>query len=324
VKLISKRGIESHKKEAAMKRRAITLVEVLLVILIVTILIAIILPVRNKRYPVDRSTCASNLKQIYTAMVLYGEKNNSVFPMIDLAEGTIVGEDTVPFNRISGKEENPYKDIPFDAGRSVSQNLWLLVRGDKYIKPKLFNCPASEQAGQEFVKNENAEKDENDEPKCFVDFPYKKSGMTISYSFVQPWSKFKDGKTSTHFFWSYDIGDSRVAIGADANNGKQPDHPVDTMPKSWFSNKTDLNTFINSTNHKGEGQCVVYGDGRVSFEKSAYVGIHQDNIYTAQPAEYVGEAGKTPGVLSVRPKNGEDSVLVPNREADLKAWDRKP
>lgn len=244
--------------------------------------------------------------------------------MIDLAGGTIVGEDGVVFNRISGKKENPFKDIPAGAGRSVSQNLWLLVRDDKYIKPKLFNCPASEQAGQKFVRNENVEKDENDEPKCFVDFPYEKSGMTISYSFIQPWSAYKDEKTSAQFFWSYNIDDSRMAIGADANNGKQPNHPVDTMSKSWFSSKNDLNKFINSTNHNGDGQNVLYGDGHVSFEKSAYIGINQDNIYTAQPPEYTGKAGETSGILSVRPKDENDSVLIPNREADLKAWNRKP
>jgi hypothetical protein len=115
-----------------------------------------------------------------------------------------------------------------------------------------------------------------------------------------------------------------MVLGADANNGKQPNYPRDTLSGRWSSSNGDLKKYVNSTNHNGEGQNMLMGDASVCYQKTPYAGIHQDNIYTAQPAEYVGEAGKTPGVLSVRPKDENDSVLVPNREADLKAWDRKP
>jgi hypothetical protein len=157
----------------------------------------------------------------------------------------------------------------------------------------------------------------------FVDFPYKKSGMTISYSFVQPWSVYKVRKTSVNYFWSKNI-DPRLAIGADANNGRQPNYPLTTMPASLPANKDDMKNSINSVNHVGDGQNVVYGDGRVNWEKSVYVGINQDNIYTAKPADDVVEAGKTPGVLSVRPKDENDTVLIPNLRPTLRRGTENP
>jgi hypothetical protein len=119
-------------------------------------------------------------------------------------------------------------------------------------------------------------------------------------------------------------------IGADANNSSQPDFKADSLPLRY----KDMKQFVNSTNHNGDGQNVLYSDGHARFEKSAYVGINGDNIYTALPADYTGKPGDTAGILSVRPRDPFDpkinkpdewdTVLIPVRDADLNKWNRKP
>jgi prepilin-type processing-associated H-X9-DG protein len=119
--------------------------------------------------------------------------------------------------------------------------------------------------------------------------------------------------------WNKDT-DPRVAIGADGNNGKQPDHSQNgTIPDN-----NGLKTYVNSENHTGDGQNVLYGDGHCSWSNTAYVGLEDDNIYTALSPDYRGKAGTSSGVLSARPRDSQDTVLIPNRDEDLANWNRKP
>ncbi len=85
---------------------------------------------------------------------------------------------------------------------------------------------------------------------------------------------------------------------------------------------------VNSHNHGGAGQNVLYGDFRVSFRDTPYCGVgadwQRDNIYTAQsraplaaeaPAPSVS-ALSTPGVYGrdLGPAWKHDSFLVPAEE----------
>jgi prepilin-type N-terminal cleavage/methylation domain-containing protein/prepilin-type processing-associated H-X9-DG protein len=65
-------------------RKAFTLVELLVVIGIITLLIAILLPVlRTARDQARRTTCASNMRQIYAAIVMYTNDNRQMLPYPD-------------------------------------------------------------------------------------------------------------------------------------------------------------------------------------------------------------------------------------------------
>jgi type II secretory pathway pseudopilin PulG len=300
-----------------MKRRALTLLDVIVVIVLLIIFLAFVLPNTNTGHTRDdakKAMCAANLRQITLSLNEYSQENQEVFPMLDL-RGKVVGEDMTENNLKPGDIENSFADIPKNTDLSVSQNLWLLVR-HKSIIPKVFICPGSKEASEEWNLDDQKGKIGGTGAQYFVDFPHENSAATISYSFVQPWSLLAEGKKAVEFFWSssakYD-----VIIAADANNGSEPNYNEKPSQRNFEK-------YMNTLNHKQKGQNIVHIDGSVNFSKSPYTGISYDNIYTAQAKDYKGEAGQTPGVLSVRPKDQFDTVLIPNREEDLKNWDRVP
>ncbi len=63
------------------RRRAFTLVELLIVIGIIATLIAILLPVLSRvRVAANRAACASNMRQIGIALVMYANENKGAIP----------------------------------------------------------------------------------------------------------------------------------------------------------------------------------------------------------------------------------------------------
>ncbi|MFA5863312.1 MAG: hypothetical protein WC975_01340 [Phycisphaerae bacterium] len=306
-----------------MPKKSVTLIEVLVIIVVILILIAILLPDIGSHEMSKRGLCSSNLKQIFTAMYIYSQDYKGAFPAVPFGTGKIVGEDKSDQCSSFNKKNDPTKDFLPQDDHSISQNMWLLVRGE-FAQAENFICPYTKQAGQKVDIKDG----KYFGPDGFVDFPWKDTGATISYSFIQPWSKFTDNHSSGEL-WQADI-DPRVVLGADANNGSQPNYPG----KKFLLDIYYLKKFVNSVNHYGYGQNVIYGDGHVSFSQTVYAGIGNDNIYTAMPADYKGEPGNTPGTLSVRPRDQFDpkvnkpaewdTVLIPAKDADLEKWDRKP
>lgn len=68
----------------AHRRRAFTLIEILIVLTIIGILAAILFPVfSNAREAARRTTCASNLKQIGQGIAMYVQDNNRFYPVVD-------------------------------------------------------------------------------------------------------------------------------------------------------------------------------------------------------------------------------------------------
>src|SRR2546423_1881665 len=77
--------------------RAFTLVELLVVIGIIAVLLAILLPILGKaRQGANRVACASNLRQIGQAVVMYATANDGCFPS--------AGNYAETYNRWGGKQ----------------------------------------------------------------------------------------------------------------------------------------------------------------------------------------------------------------------------
>ncbi|NLX07850.1 MAG: hypothetical protein GXY33_22140 [Phycisphaerae bacterium] len=247
-----------------------------------------------------RTVCAGNLRQIGAALSAYASSNRGSFPIVAFGQATIAAENAFT------------SDLsPRNHHHSVSENLWPLCR-TRLLVPSAFLCPASDQADQEIDHTQwNA-------LRSLLDFPWKSPDAVIAYSFIQPWTRFPDGRTSAEL-WT-DSFDPNTPIAADANDGPKPNYAANGTPP----NTDDLKQHVNSRNHGGDGQNVLFADSHVQWSTTPYTGLDNDSIYTAQPENYSGHAGSTPGILSVRPANLKDTVLIPNKESNLANWTRSP
>src|SRR5256885_12523802 len=64
------------------RRRAFTLVELLVVIGIIAVLISILLPsLARAREAANRTQCLSNMRQLYTALVMYSNQSKEAVPL---------------------------------------------------------------------------------------------------------------------------------------------------------------------------------------------------------------------------------------------------
>ena len=111
-----------------------------------------------------------------------------------------------------------------------------------------------------------------------------------------------------------DFNKADYAIAADVNPGVNTTTKSDPKKVNTSSASKDIQLFTNSSNHQRQGQNVLFGDGHVDFQQTAFCGVDQDNIYGPGATD-----GKTPrtilppvvGLINTSPKHKDDSSLVP-------------
>ena len=299
-------------------RKGISLLEVLVVIAIIALLLAIFMPALGKVGPIAyRVVCATNLKGLGTAMVVYANDYDDKYPQ--LGKG--------PWAKKLGYsyEDADFKPYEYEGDCTITSSLYLLVR-EADVSPKSFICPQQWSKRVEF-EGQNSNNLDIVELWDFGPDPYKH----VSFTYHNPYGKFPaDGNRSAAFAVMSDM--SPWMKDGDFINPNQdknlPPQIIDVTDESTYEKGNSFNhaqyeedfmVFFKRIKRFpcGEGQPVQYADGHVAYEKQSNVGVDNDSIYTYWSAEVnLTEQDKQGGTAptSRSPENDakskDDSFLV--------------
>jgi len=281
------------------RSKGFTLVELLVVIGIIALLISILLPSLNRaRETANRVKCASNLRQIGQAILLYSNDNNGAYPR------TIFVGAAQLIPAISGLTQSTgagYTD-PFNSGASadpgcqnnVPQALFLLLRTED-ITSGVFVCPSSNATPDVYGGGTNTALNQ-------INFTNVQNNLSYSYACPYP-----DTNALGAGYKMVQGLDPTFAVAADINPGTTGNGGNSNVLAPNTSSSGQQMRQGNSNNHGQDGQNVLFGDGHVEFDNNPFVGTDRDNIYTRGGPTW-GTNGQD---LVGSPYVANDSVLLP-------------
>lgn len=286
--------------------RGFTLIELLVVVAIIALLISILLPSLSRaRELAKRAVCASNMKGIGTAMVIYSNDNQEwyphhfYFPTYNTPNAAPSTHGIGYIGRMGSSNSGPPIRLPTSATTSStaghpSRSLFLLVIAGQST-PGQFICPSTGDV-EDDLRNRGTDASSGTESAAqpginrfdFRGYPF------LSYGYQMPYSRRGKPRNTLDVRMPYaaDKGPFFQAASTLAGSQTTPDEAItgDQSPTTDIGNTPELVVKAsaerwrnyNSQNHNGEGQNVLFIDSHAEFLRKPIVGVQNDNIYTYQ------------------------------------------
>ncbi|UCC23512.1 MAG: type II secretion system protein [Planctomycetota bacterium] len=276
-----------------MKRQALTLLDLLIVIAIIALFTAVLLPARAAvRQNAYRMVCGSNLSAIGRAMLSYSNDNREQYPK--------AGWPNSPWST-DGELRHWYDQIGRQYGKpgspvTITASFYLLIKYADLI-PQQFVCRGdlgTRVFSLSDVKDGILPPEVNDITQVW-DFGAKQdmktgyvAGQYCSYSYHMPYYRtyYEPGfpVTPASHPASPLCGDRRPYLDKNARpylEGKCCGGDPDEECPTWHADDYyyDPDRTGNSACHGREGQNILFNDGHVLFAQYPNVGINNDNVW---------------------------------------------
>jgi prepilin-type N-terminal cleavage/methylation domain-containing protein/prepilin-type processing-associated H-X9-DG protein len=289
-----------------------TLVELLVVIGIIALLISILLPSLNRaRETANRVKCASNLRQIGQAILLYSNDDKGPYPRTAYSGAGLMTITNIGVGGYAYCVGTAGYTDPFAVGatvlgdgtnattgggmvNNVPQALYLLLRTED-ITSSVMVCPSANQTADQYGGGTNT---------ALNQINFTNIQNNLSYCYANPYPD--TGALGSGFKMVQGL-EPTFAVAADINPGTAGNSGNDNVLAPNTSSSGSSMRQGNSSNHGKDGQNVLYGDGHVEFQNNPFCGTSRDNIYTRGGLTW----GTTGQDLVGSPYTANDSVLLP-------------